>query len=232
MITKTQLKLRVKENLKFAKEFYEGSDSESTLATMLVVDTSKGDKKTGVAAILGNEGAVEKRRDIAFDLGVRAGIELSKKEIDSIDAVYMISEAWYSTDYGKGKGKFLAPSEDPNRKEAIVSGGLSRDGANAFSMFELKRSFDMENGKVKVSFEPLDEMKSGDKKGGMESPLLAHFWNGVELMEKFDKTLPAILKNHLNGLSTDKIFDMFSKSINELRKNKNEYKTIRSSNLN
>ena len=103
MITKTQLKLRVKENLKFAKEFYEGSDSESTLATMLVVDTSKGDKKTGVAAILGNEGAVEKRRDIAFDLGVRAGIELSKKEIDSIDAVYMISEAWYSTDYGNGK---------------------------------------------------------------------------------------------------------------------------------
>lgn len=222
MITKNQLKSRVKENLEFAKEFYEKKENDGeALATMLVVDTSKGGKKAGVAAILGNKGAVEMRRDIAFDLGIKAGIELSKKEIDSIDAVYMISEAWVSTDYGEGKGKFLAPSEDPNRKEAIVSGGLSSDGISAFRMFELKRSFDLENGKLKISFESLDGMETdGDKKKEgieAESPLLKMFWTGVELMEKFDETLPPILKEHMKGLTTDKVFSIFSKQINELR---------------
>lgn len=218
MITKSQLKLRVKENLKFAKDFYEKGDGEDGLAVMMVVDTVKDGKKSGVAAILANEGAVEKRRDIAFDLGVRAGIDLSKGIIDSIDAFFMISEAWYSTaEKDTAMDKMPMPSQDPNKKEAIVSTGMSKEGATAIGMFELKKSFDLDNAKIKVSFEPIGDGPKVVGDGEIESPLLQQFWNGVKLMEKFDETLPPILRDHLKGLTTDKIFDMFSRSINELR---------------
>ena len=219
MITKTQLKLKVKENLEFAKKMYEKDDGNGGVQVMVVVDTSKDNKNTGTVALLANEEAVKKRRDIVFDLGVRAGIELSNGVIDSIDAVYMLSEAWYSTAPKDTKEVDMPiPSKDPNKKEAIVSTGMSINGDTAIGMFELKRSFDLETGKLKVSFESLGEKETGIGDGEIESPLLQQFWLGAGLVEKFDKTIPPALKEHMRGLSTDKIFAMFSKSINELRK--------------
>ena len=221
-MNKQELKTKVKENLEFAKEMCERNDENGGVQVMLITDTSKGDKKTGIAAILANEGAVEKRRDIVFDLGVRAGIELLNGSIDSVNAVFMVSEAWFSEGPKDSKAKdMVMPSEDPNKKEAIVSTGMSKDGDTACGMFELKRSFDLENGKLKISFAPIGDEKGKEKDEAFDSPLLRQFWNGVELMEQFDKSLPLVLKNHIKGLSTEKAFAIFSKQLQEFRNKKN-----------
>lgn len=218
MITKTKLNLRVKENLKFAKEFYESSKDDSGLPTILAVDTSHKNKKKGLTAILDGS-ALERRREIALELGLMAGIQLFKKEIDSIEAVYMVSEAWFSSDISKNKDSFVMPSKDPNRKEAIVSSGLSENGTTAFGIFELKRSVDFSNNTVKVSFHPLEDMKPGKKKGDdvqIASPLLENFWKGVKLVGMFSEDGPESAKKELEDLSTKEIFAIFSRAFNKI----------------
>ena len=214
-MTKKELSLGVKENLKFAKEHYE--KNEGGLATMFIIESKKDGKGTGLAALLGDNGALEKRMDIIFDLGVRTGIELSRGDIDSIEAVYMVSEAWFSmSDLDDNSLKFKMPSEDPNKKEALVSSGVSQDGSSIFMMFEIKKSIDLDTGRMKVSFVPIDEANKDGVE--MESPLLQRFWDGVGLMNLFDTTLPTSVRKYFMDLPLEESFQMIIKQINNLRK--------------
>jgi len=215
-MTKDDLKVGVIENLDFAKGFYEDASAAGQgLSTMFITSTSKNGKRNGVAALIGDKGALENRRDISFDLGIRAGIELAHGDIDSIDAIYMISEAWFSTAMTKGESNFTRPSEDLNRKEAIISVGVSQEGDKFLEIFEIKKTFDMEKGKIQVEFNSLNnEMPNST----VDSPLLDCFWDGVKLLASFQEKLPKEFEDIFKKLPVDVLFTRFISQINEIRK--------------
>lgn len=218
-MTETILKKSVKNNLDYARKFYETGNQ--AFATMFVIEGIKDKKKTSIAVALGNSEAVDMRSKIAFDLGIRTGVELFKGELDSIEAIFMMSEAWVSTAMKKG-GKelmFPQPSLDPNRKEALISCGSMENGMAILEIFEVKKSLNLEKNEVKVTFESLKEPKK--KKGGKETdakaPLLDYFWDGVKMTENMFKAIPAPLGQLVKEMPVDHTFKMIVNQIEKLK---------------
>ena len=224
-------------NLDFAQKCYL---SEGGFQTMFVANYTKNKNVTTSLSVLGDEEAVNNRFFIVFNMGVMAGIQLMKKEIDSVESIFTMSEAWISTQGDKDDvktKKYLLPSEDPNRKEALVSSGMSKDGESVFGVFEIKKSFDENSGKIDVEFDSLEDpgKKAGtknknkeDKKDGeTKSPLLEEFWKGLELMVNFEKTIPKELIKLMDEATTEEIFSMFSSQLSTLRNEKMlDYKKV------
>lgn len=211
---KETLKKAVKGNLKFVKTHFEESDGEG-FTTMFMVEATKDGKKTGIVAMPGNEGAMENRDKMVFHLGLRAYIEKMKGTLDTIDGIFMMSEAWFSVAAKNSKEwpKDLMPSKDPNKKEAIISAGLVEDGTSYLEMFELKRSFDLKNSKLQVSFETLSDMGSSDAEA--KSPLLERFWDGVKLMKHMESEMPETIKATVDKLTSEKFFEIVLKQLDQ-----------------
>ena len=210
-LIKEQLKNQVKENLEFLKVNYEDSD-EPGFNSMFVVKAKKDGIFVNIVAMPENEEALNHRDQMMFDLGVRTHIGKMKKTIDSIDAIFMMSEAWFSeakdsTDWSKQ----LRPSQDPNKKEAIISAGLSRDGESYLEMFELKRSFNQDTSKLQIEFANLKGVGEEDMKA--ESPLLKRFWAGVKMMEEMETEMPKRIKEIFKELTPDEIFEIIIRQI-------------------
>lgn len=208
---KTDLKNEIVNNLEFARDSY--TLNGDFLAPMFIVHTTEKGKIKKVPFLCTD---TEERHKFSFMLGVSHGILLFKKEIDSINAIFAVFEAWYSTpskEDNKNK-EFLRPSLDPNRKEAIVSGGQIKDGTNDIAMFELKKSFKGE--KVEVEFRAIEqinkEVKKKDKKES-ESPLLNTFWKGVELVDKLFKNAPKSIFDDSKIVSSEEIFKIIERDL-------------------
>ena len=89
----------------------------------------------------------------------------------------LISEAWYSTGT-VGVDKPVRPSDDPNRKEAVIVSGLSFDGRGTLVTIPVTRS---SNGYM-VPAEPI--RTDVNKKNGEGNFLLREFWVGAALEYK------------------------------------------------
>jgi hypothetical protein len=222
IMTKEELKKSVNENLDYVKSSYENNQGFSTT---LVIETLKEKKKHSIAIILHNDAAMENRFKVIFGLGIRTAIQKFRGDVESIEAIYLMSEAWTSIPskpIKKGQeDKMGRPSEDPNRKEAIISTGLSRDGLNAFGIFEIKKSLDIISEKFKVDLVPL-EIGNKKKDIEMESPLLKRFWSGVELTESLFDKMPEDLRVVAKDMPVDPFLNMIMQQLEEANK---KYKT-------
>lgn len=90
--------------------------------------------------------------------------------------VYQITEAWVSQRTEKDmEGKFVPPSQDPNRGEAIIVAGMTIDGRTNMSSVLFKRIGD---GDKKVIFPMSPNYIDYDEKGGntLESYLMEQFF--------------------------------------------------------
>ena len=220
-MTKTELNKSVEKNLDYVREWYKNNQFFST---MLIIDFLKEGKAGAVVALIGDEDVMNNRHKIIFDLGIRIAIQKFRGDIDSIEAIYMMSEAWTSAPIKKGeKYTYGRPSLDPNRKEAIISTGLSEDGMNAFSIFEIKRSMNLEDNTMKVEFVPHESLKKEKKKDDkieVESPLLKCFWDGVKLMDILFKDLPEQFVSHVKSMPVDSFLNMIVSKIEEAKSKK------------
>ena len=218
-MTKEELKKSVNSNMSFVKDFYETSDSQF-FETMFIIDTTKDKKNRGMVAMVGgNDVAMENRREVVFSLGLRTGIEKFRGDVDSINAIMMMSEAWVSLP--GNKDKYVRPSLDPNKKEAIVSTGLTEDGENSFEVFELKRVLDLESGRTKIEFgslEKFEKIKNEEKEIESESPLLKRFWDGVGLIDHLIGNMPENMKPMVKKVPLDTFVNMIMRQISELNK--------------
>lgn len=211
-ITKNEMEKTAIENLQFAKDCYE---KENGFNFMAVVQTEKGGKSETAAIFAMGDGFIEHRFEAIFDMGVRFGIQKMKKEVDSIDAIYVMSEAWISdkTD--------MKPSEDPDRKECIISVGLSEKGDFVNEMYEIKKKW--VNDKVVVEFSDITKNKKFEKMKNKKevtgsNPLLERFWDGVALLKLFQETLPKDFEKDVKRLTTDEIFSSFISALSKLKK--------------
>ena len=222
MIDEKELRKNIEKNLGMAKSMYEKTNSKG-FPPAFIIDVTRNGKRGEVVAIMGDNGIVDNRFDVSFDLGVRYGIELFLKKIDSINAVFMIFESWFNT-APKGNGakeKMIQPSKDPNKKEGIVSAGLTKEGVSAIEMYELKKTFDIQSGKIKVEFKPaFEDDKKKDDKIEAESPLLKRFWEGVDFMTEFSSKVPPDMTHLFQRMSVDKMFDIFKNHIESIRNKK------------
>lgn len=212
-MNKNELTKEVKKNLDFAKKCYE---NDQNFSTMFIIGGNRKGEVARDAIIVGNQAVLENRNKVVFFMGIRAGIEMYKKLRDSVDSIYMISEAWFSTEL-KNKGKklkFDRPSLDPKRKEGIISSGLTRDNKTIVEMYEIKRSMDLKSGKFKVEFQPYGEKENSLK---AEAPLLKHFWEGVNLTEKMFSDFPPVIAKIVEQYTVEKTLGMFINVIEGLR---------------
>lgn len=222
-MTKSELKKSVEKNLDYVKEYYK---KNQFFSTMLVIDSLKGKTQRGMVVVMGNEAAMDNRTKVVFDLGIRTAIEKFRGDIDSIEAIFMMSEVWTSAPVKKGETyTYGRPSLDPQRKEAIISTGLSKDGQNAFSIFEMKRSLNLKDDTMNIEFIPFSSIEKEEKKVDsieVESPLLKRFWDGVELMEMMFKEMPKELEDHAKSLSVDSFLNMIIRQIDEVKNKKHD----------
>jgi hypothetical protein len=93
-------------------------------APMLYVEGEQGDVTMAYFADL--PGTTFEKQIMLFGLGREHGIAHPGNRVQK---VYSISEAWVSTAMHKGKPKYNAPSEDPNKKEMLIV--LYLDGSTA-----------------------------------------------------------------------------------------------------
>ena len=223
-MTKEELTKSVESNLSYVKDFYK---RQQFFATMLVIEALKNKKRQGKVVILGNEGAMENRAEVMFDLGLRSAIEQFKGDVDSVEAICMMSEAWFSVPKeGEKLSEFTRPSEDPNRKEAIISTGTARDLKGVMRIFELKRLIDLKDDTMKVEFSPFESALKAEVEGNLEvdSPLLNRFWAGVKLMEWLFERMPSNLVVEAKKLSVDKFLNMIIERICVIKKEMREKK--------
>ncbi len=226
-ITKNEIKQEVKNNLSFVKDIYK---KDRSFDVMFAIRVKKGENIQRVLVpILGDmDRFIKDRNDVVFSIGLRFGIQKMKKEVDEIDAVFMMAEAWLSLEKIGEKLKYTRPSEDPNRLEVIVSSGLSSDDESIVEAYEIKKRYTDGEGVIVdfVNVKDLPQLKETDrnketKDGGSfdesASPLLDSFFAGVNLMDVFSKTLPEEFKDIVKEATTDELFGMFIKQINIMK---------------
>jgi hypothetical protein len=223
-MTKEELNKVVETNLDFARVAYSDPKSDG-LSTMLIIKIVKNSEESNIVAVFGDNESLEQRWKTVFDLGVRINLEKFRGEIDSVEGIFMLTEAWMSMinkNDPQAKVKInRMPSQDPNKIEAIVSAGSSRDGLAGVRTYEIRKSFDIVNSEIKTEFIPMD--KDGPIEA--ETPLLKQFWNGIELMEIFERTLPKELEDHMKKMPVEQAFNLL---ISQLEKIENyEHRTIR-----
>ena len=92
-------------------------------------------------------------------------------------AIFTIAESWYVTSKDARKGENLeniAPSQHPNRKEALVIAGLTPDNRSNFAMVPLTR--DKDN---RISFgKPDIQLYKKSSNERTKATLLYEFWSG------------------------------------------------------
>jgi hypothetical protein len=221
-MTKDELKQSVERNLRFAREFFD-MNGDDGLAPMFIVESTRGGRVGAMVAIAPGELALENKFDRLFDLGVLASLQRFRGDVDTVNAIFMMSEAWISIADKKDGTEvkatdFIQPSQDPKRREGLISAAMSRDGNTAFDMFEIKRSIDLDNGRIIVNFLPFEEEVAPKEAIKADSPLLESFWKGVEMMDTFVTTLPAELEKYVKEMPVEEMFLKLVKQLEEFRK--------------
>lgn len=212
----TKLKEAVDNKINFAKSFYQDTDSQN-FTTMFMIESLKDNKKAEIVAVVGDSEVLEDRHNVVFSLGVRAGIEVEQKKLDSIESFFMLSEVWYSEKAADVDiNKVISPSKDPNRIEGLMSVGSDKDGNFAINMSNIKRSFDIELGKLNVSFE---EKELPESDSPFKSQLLQNFWDGLKLSKIFYKKLPKELSNYFQNTDSEVLCGMIMEKVKELKNN-------------
>lgn len=219
MITKEEIKIEAKKNLDFVKTCYE---EQNYFDLMFLVKAKEQGKIVTTAVGFEDPSMIDDRYNRIFDIGVMWGIKKMKKEVDDIEAVFMMSEAWLSMGPISDK-KVLRPSLDPKRVEVIISTALSKNGDGAYEVYEIKKKWN--DGGVTVEFtdikdNPIMKENTKDTKEGdirSTNPLLDEFWRAVNLMAEFEKTLPVALKSHVLESDTDELFRTFINQLNRIR---------------
>jgi hypothetical protein len=190
-MNKNKIKKEVEKNLEFAQATYleliKIYGQKAFFPSLIMVETKIGKKKGTIVSPL-ETGRGERYKHAAIaSLGIELAIKKLQKHFDSIDAVYLVAEAWLSVHPSlKSSLKQPRPSEDPNRRECLISCGSRRSDDFIIKILEVKRFFDLEKGEIKTSFNKLPEFI--EKKHELDqvkvtSPLFVSFWNAVNVIE-------------------------------------------------
>ena len=168
-------KIQLNEYLKIAKELIVKDGKLMPVAFLKV----KGEESPVIAGLEIPEDQ-RTRQFMFFKLGAK--VRLDRKEIDEIT---FLSEVWYSNP-SKDKfdeNKFIMPSQDPEKKEAIMILSADIKGKYNFSIQPFKKEGE------KITFEK-DEKVETDTADKFEDNLLKWFWRGYELnINKKDENL-------------------------------------------
>jgi hypothetical protein len=149
-------------------------------APMLYVEGKQGDVTMAYFADL--PATTLERQIMLFGLGREHGITHPDNPVQE---VYFISEAWVSTAMHKGKPKYNAPSEDPNKKEMLIV--LHLDGSTAkttMHRFEMQRD---------GSGALMDLLTIPDDLGDIHDKLLPSFLAGTLSAKMSDRELGEML---------------------------------------
>lgn len=113
--------------------------------------------------------------DEKFKIFKGVGAMFAEKKMNLV-AVYQVCEAWVSQQEKSKDGKFMRPSEDPNRTEAIIIAGMTIDGRTNMATLPFERVT-----KDKVIFTKSTQYidyNEADKNSQLESNLLAEVFKG------------------------------------------------------
>lgn len=160
--------------VEFARKRYKEGGSFMPMIEVVGID-EKGEVG-GMVAILGDEGAQEKRFEILHNMGrsIALGTLPQNTKINPYAALFA-SEAWVSK-YGKDVdvSKMPMPSKDPNKTEAFIVSASTIEGKDVFTTLEIKRGKDVEL----IGEMDFDKWEKG------ENRLLAEFWKGYHSIIK------------------------------------------------
>lgn len=136
---------------------------------MLIIEGNKNTRMTGFGIFPDtHDGKIEMLRSTGRS-AARSG------EIGTLRQVFMISEGWMAM-VKDGKLPGVRPSQDPNRKEALIISGLRvADRSKNLKLFEMRRGLQGE-------LTGLDEIEPGEGKDEtVDVPLLDAFVEGFQL---------------------------------------------------
>lgn len=195
-------------NLEFIKDEFL---KNKAFYSMMVIHTRKNEKPHLINAVLDNEKLIENRFQIMADLGIEMGVRtFIKKEFDSVDAVFSLSEAWMSK-HDKKEKNILMPSQDPKRMEVLISAGVSSDNKTFVDINIIRRTWN--EGKIGVSFEPMDIKEDGGD-FQVNASLLEGFWTAFNLIRGFWEKMKKekdkeVLKRLVETKDTESIVNSF-----------------------
>ena len=135
---------------------------------MFLFVVTKGEKgfAEGIMPIM--DTMVKNRFELAKILG--KGMKKFIKEGKTVEAVFMVAKAWYTSVKNREEvKKTLPPSLNINRKEALIISGMNEAGEVEMNFFQIIR---------KKGVDPELKKEEGFKK--IESNILQAFWEGVE----------------------------------------------------
>lgn len=212
---KKELKEKTRKNLEFMEQTY--LKSNYAFIPMVEAQGKQYGKKLFVSGFI-NEDSYLKRRFVLEQLGIDLGVRVFlKKEIDTIDGIFMMSEAYMSKhEKGKELAEVSRPSEDPNRQEILMSTGLSRDGIYVLATKIIRKKW--HNDKIEVSLEEGEQMESKNNEKE-KNIILDHFWDNFKKVEQFaeamkdDKEIQEKLKNS----SAEEISEIFRNGMRLIR---------------
>ena len=175
-------KTKLNEYLDIAKKLIA---KDGNLTPVVFLDVAKSEKPI-ILGLPGISSEQIRRQFMFFKLG--AEIKLAKKEVNGIT---FLSEAWY-TKSEENKKNLVRPSDNPNRKEAIVILSSNIKGKYNFLIQPFKMEgkevvFEKENKKTKTD--------KKDKAGTIEDNILKWFWRGYEAAIKIEKERAVENKN-------------------------------------
>jgi hypothetical protein len=212
-MNKEEIKKVTRKNLEIARDLYVENEG---LSLMFILDaTDNQDKKINILNVLADQKTLDRRQDVAFEIGIKVGIMLGKKELKSVESISAISESWFSDSKEMKDGKYDRPSLDPKRKEGILATILTKDEVCHIEMFEVLKKWD-EKKNIVVEFKDYgpDELKEDDGVS-TRAPLLERFWDGVHMLEAMRKNMPEDVLSYFMKGDTDEIFHMIVGKIKE-----------------
>lgn len=192
-MNKKEFKEDLEKNMSVAKECY--LKNGMVLPTFVVCAT-KNKKKALITSIITGKDIVKKGDIKMFEMGFSIGVQhFLKKEFDSVESVFSISEAWLSLQKIEKEGvspeKIIPASKDPNHEEVLIVSGMSAEKETVADIKVIRKKW--ENNKVVVSFEDLKDKKGNIvlRDGGIkiESNLLDSFWVAFNMIKDFSLTV-------------------------------------------
>lgn len=149
------------------------SDFTETIKVKQAKSTGEGKRVPLMAMIIAKKDGKEVRAMLPIDDSEHRHkiIEFAGKKahefFDEVDAIILVSECWMSKQE-KDLKEYVRPSEDPDRKEALMISGMTREQITECKMFEIDKDGAL------LGESPMFAGK--DAPDRFESPLLQGFW--------------------------------------------------------
>lgn len=198
-MTKEKLQLKIDKCFENAEKMLIENGSLTPMLDIEFID-EKG-RNCIMAVVLADGDDKQRRYNFIRGLGLTVGSIKALGKIKEVEAIAMMSEAWFSTlPKDADISKAPRPSEDPNRGEMLIATGMTADGT---CLMHAKQMFSVEvKGKRHFTLNDLPEMS--DKSGKHQSDLLNQFFIGLKASEQTQYDMSS-LKEHFAKMSLDEM---------------------------